>query len=130
MSIISHITPTDSEHSVATAIRVVDRLAIAVALSALIVFAGITLTHLPAGVTPPHHAPTVFTASPGPPSAVSSSGILDILPPIEGWAAFAVAVVAWSVRHAIAHRWPGLSGAGARMTESQTTDTTPESNTS
>jgi hypothetical protein len=117
---------TESGTTFSAAICVVDRLAIAVALSALIVFAGIVITNLPAGVTPPHYAPPVFTASSGAAaSSVSSSGILDFSIPSEGWAALAGVVIAGGVRNAIAHRWPGLSERES-ATESQTTNTTPE----
>jgi hypothetical protein len=116
---------TESGTTFSAMIWVTDRLAIAAVLSALIVFAGIVITNLPVGVTPPHHAPPVFTASSGAASLVNSSGILDFSIPTEGWAALAVVVIAGGVRNTIAHRWPGLSGRES-ATESQTTDTTLE----
>lgn len=116
---------TESGTTFSAVIWVADRLAIAAVLSALIVFAGILITNLPAGVMPPHHAPPVFTSSSGAASSVNSSGVLDFSIPSEGWAALAVVAIAGGIRNAIAHRWPGLS-ARESATESQTTDTTPE----
>ena len=77
--------------------RWVSGFALLVALGAMLAFMGIFATHLPAWLTPPHYPPM----SPAYTSPFSSPGLTFI--PSEGWAALALAVVAWSVRGATAH---------------------------
>lgn len=104
---------TDTDTSLTTVIRGVDRLSIVVVLSAITVFAGISVTHLPEWVTPPHYPPM----SPAYASPFSSPGLTFI--PSEGWAALAVIVAAVGLRTAIAHRWPGLAEREKITDESQ-----------
>ena len=70
----------------------------------MLIYVGIFVTHLPAWVTPPHYPPM----SPAYTSPFSSPGLTFV--PIEDWVALAVAAITWSVRGAIVHYWPSLSG--------------------
>lgn len=72
--------------------RWLSRVALVVASGAMLVWVGIFVTHLPAWLTPPHYPPM----SPAYTPPFSESGFIFI--PSEGWAALALAVVAWSVR--------------------------------
>jgi hypothetical protein len=84
--------------------RWLSRVALVVAFGAMLAFVGIFVAHLPAWLTPPHYPPMSSAYTP----PFSSSGLTFV--PSEGWVALALAVVAWSVRGAIAHYWPSLSG--------------------
>ena len=83
--------------------RWLSRFASVVAFGAMLVFVDIFVTHLPAWLTPPHSPPM----SPAYTPLFSSPGLTFI--PSEGWAALALAVIAWTVRGAIAHYWPSLT---------------------
>ena len=84
--------------------RWLSRFALVVAFSAMLAFAGIFATQLPPWLTPPHYPPM----SPAYTPPFSESGLISI--PTEGWAALALALVAWGARGAIAHYWPTLNG--------------------
>ena len=89
--------------------RWLSRVALLVALSAMLAFVGIFVTHLPPWVTPPHYPPM----SPAYTPPFSGPGLTFV--PSEGWAALALSAVAWSVRGAAAHYWP--SQAATRATD-------------
>jgi hypothetical protein len=72
--------------------RWLSRFALVVAFAAMLVWVGIFVTHLPAWLMPPHYPPMSSAYTP----PFSESGLIFI--PSEGWAALALAVVAWSVR--------------------------------
>jgi hypothetical protein len=96
--------PDHAKIPIAAIERWVSRFAVTITLGAMLVFVAITVTHLPAWMMPPHYPPL----SPAHKSPFSTPGLTFV--PIEGWAALAVAAVALTVRGAIAHYWPGLSG--------------------
>ena len=83
--------------------RWLSRFALVVAFSAMLAFASIFATHLPPWLAPPHYPPM----SPAYTPPFSESDLIFI--PSEGWAALALAVVAWSVRGAIARYLPTLN---------------------
>lgn len=111
---------TDTDTTFSAVVRGIDRLSIIVGLGAILVFAGISVTHLPAWVTPPHYPPM----SPAYTPPFSSPGLTFI--PSEGWAALAVIVAAVGLRTAIAHRWSGLTERESITEESQYERTIPE----